>query len=57
MVENCCLGEQFCWHFTLPDPAGALGRALRPDLPLEYLIFGIDKFPDMPCMKRVYKYK
>ena len=32
--EACFLGEQFCWHPVLPDPAPPLRRALRLDAPV-----------------------
>ena len=33
-VVFCLLGESFCWHSVLPDPARPLRRALRFDLPV-----------------------
>ena len=63
--DACLLGEQFCRRPVLPDPAPPPRRAPRPDPPVVCPGFGFDKFierfsiafPDMPCMKRVYKDK
>ena len=41
--EVCFLGEEFCWHPVLPDPAPPLRRALRPDAPVVCSAFGFDK--------------
>ena len=41
--EACFLGEQFCWHPVLPDPAPPPRRALRSDAPLICLDFGFDR--------------
>ena len=37
------LGEQFCWHPVLPDPAPPPRRAPRPDPPVVCPGFGLDK--------------
>ena len=37
------LGEQFCWHPVLPDPALPPRRAPRPDPPVVCPGFGIDR--------------
>ena len=42
--EACPLGEQFCWHPVLPDPAPPPRRAPRPDPPVVCPGFGFDKF-------------
>ena len=43
-VDFCFLGEKFCWHAILPDPARPLRRALRPDPPVVCPGFGFDSF-------------
>ena len=40
----CLLGEQFCWHPVLPDPAQPPRRAPRPDPPVVCPGFGLDKY-------------
>ena len=39
----CLLGEQFCWHPVLPDPAPPPRRAPRPDSPVICPGFGLSK--------------
>ena len=39
----CFLGEQFCWHPILPDPARPPCRAPRPDPHVVCPGFGFDK--------------
>ena len=39
----CLLGEQFCWHPVLPDPAPPPRHAPRPDPPVVCPGFGLDK--------------
>ena len=51
--EACLVDGHFCLHPVLPDPAPPLRHAPRPDRPVVCPGFGLDKFPDMPCMKRV----
>ena len=40
----CFLGEQFCWHPILPDPARPFRRAPRPVLPVVCPGFGFDRW-------------
>ena len=47
--DACLLGELFCRRPVLTDPVPSPRRALRPGAP--------PVFPDMPCMKRVYRDK
>ena len=46
--EARLLGEQFCWHPVLPDPAPPPRRAPRPDPPVVCPGFGLNKnlFPN-----------
>ena len=37
------LGEHFCWHPVLPEPASPLRRALLPDAPVVCSGFGFDR--------------
>ena len=41
--DACLLGELFCWHPVLPDPAPPPRRAPRPDPPVVCPGFGLDK--------------
>ena len=40
----CLLGEQFCWHPVLRDPAPSPRRAPRPDPPVVCPGFGLDNY-------------
>ena len=42
--KACPLGDQFCWHPVLPDPAPPSRHAPRPDSPVVCLGFGLDRF-------------
>ena len=42
--DPCLLGEQFCWHPVLPDPAPPPRRAPRPDPPVVCPGFGLDRW-------------
>ena len=42
--EACPLGEQFCWHPVLPDPAPLPCRAPRPDPLVVCPGFGFAKY-------------
>ena len=47
------LGEQFCWHPILPDPARPPRRAPRPDPPVVCPGFGFDRYKlDCSCFRR-----
>ena len=48
-VNFCFLGEKFCWHPILPDPARPLRRALRPDPPVICPGFGFDNKYELDC--------
>ena len=48
------LGEKFCWHPILPNPARPPRRAPRPDLPVVCPGFNFGRFLDLPGMERVY---
>ena len=41
--KDCPLGEQFCWHPVLPDPAPPPRRAPRREPPVVCLGFGLDR--------------
>ena len=41
--DSCLLGEQFCWHPVLPDPAPPPRRAPRPDPLVVCPGFGLDR--------------
>ena len=42
--KDCPLGEQFCWHTVLPDPASPPRRAPRRDPPVVCPGFGLSRF-------------
>ena len=46
-----------CRHVFLLDPAPQCRCAPRTDPPVVRSGFELDKFPDMPCMKKVHKDK
>ena len=48
---SCLLGEQFCWHPVLPDPAPPPRCAPRPDPPVVCPGFGFDK---LASWKRIF---
>ena len=54
---DCILGGSARGRPVLSSPAPPSRPAvcrLRHDPPIVFPSFGFDKFPDMPCMKRVY---